>query len=975
MNIGDINFGVDASTEGLQKAVAQLRRFSREVDRVASSQVKGASNVANAMGRQESAIKKAYQQTLNLRRAQQQVGAPAHELAATTKAFQRLTREMSSGRLSVTEYQRSIDAFNAKLNRLSRSMKDLKAEQAREKLGRFNEIMRDLQSASVLALGPLSGLGARIMAIGGIFGRSALAIAAFITGVVAVTGAFTILTAAAGRTALVIENIEARFKAATGSAAGAALEFRYVSELSNRLAIQLQATAAGYSRLTAASRGTNLEGKATRKIFEGVAVASAALRMDALSTEGALRAVEQIMSKGYVQAEELRGQLGERLPGAFTIAAAAMDATTQELNAMLKAGEVTAEEFLPRFAQALKEFFGKDAANNVNSLQGALNLLSNAVLAFNMEFNETLGIGEKWAAIIRTATDVTHFFTQNLRTVLSVLGAVAGAAAGALAAIYGPAALSGFVALVGLIRKAAIAMAAFNVAVLANPIGRLASWIVKIIGALAGAVAGFFLMNRALGKNAELMDDTALKVEAFIVAAKRSGSALKSERDDLLAATRARVAYLKATQASLQAQLEFVRSDSSLMGFMAELFGSEQSLSSLQDALALTNAELDKFKKFIATLAGLDAAGIEMDHLNKETRKVADNIDELYHKVQTLRRAISKDSKMEILDVQALGKAQEMLKGLSADELAALQAEMRKYGFAGVEVERAIANLLLVEGKLDEVLKKRLEHMDRLPTVTAEYNRELQKVSMTIKALKAGPIAAEALERQLEYNDKLLEMEKNLRSAGIEGDELATKMEAYRKLLDELAIAQDRFSMAGKQMADAITNGLADIILQADSAKDVLHGLLQEILRIILQRYVLQQFNAWLTSAFGNLGSMGSGTPTPTPMTLPGNIPTTGPIGAVSMGPGRAHGGPVRKGMAYPVNEQLPGQSEWFTPSVNGTIVPANKVGGQGGGDTIITTVHVDARGNDVAGFVAAGNILRKQINADQAKRRRRRGR
>ena len=42
-------------------------------------------------------------------------------------------------------------------------------------------------------------------------------------------------------------------------------------------------------------------------------------------------ALAQMASKGTVQAEELRGQLGERLPGAFKIAAAAMGVTQAEL--------------------------------------------------------------------------------------------------------------------------------------------------------------------------------------------------------------------------------------------------------------------------------------------------------------------------------------------------------------------------------------------------------------------------------------------------------------------------------------------------------------------------------------------------------------------------------------------------------------------------------------------------------------------
>ena len=39
--------------------------------------------------------------------------------------------------------------------------------------------------------------------------------------------------------------------------------------------------------------------------------------LSADQTSGVLLALQQMISKGTVQAEELRGQLGERLPGAL----------------------------------------------------------------------------------------------------------------------------------------------------------------------------------------------------------------------------------------------------------------------------------------------------------------------------------------------------------------------------------------------------------------------------------------------------------------------------------------------------------------------------------------------------------------------------------------------------------------------------------------------------------------------------------
>ena len=83
-------------------------------------------------------------------------------------------------------------------------------------------------------------------------------------------------------------------------------------------------------------------------------------------------AFSQIVSKGTVQAEELRGQIGERIPGAFNLAAKAMGVTTKELNKMLEQGQVISADFLPKFAVELENAFGDAAEKKVNSLSSSL---------------------------------------------------------------------------------------------------------------------------------------------------------------------------------------------------------------------------------------------------------------------------------------------------------------------------------------------------------------------------------------------------------------------------------------------------------------------------------------------------------------------------------------------------------------------------------------------------------------------------
>jgi len=169
------------------------------------------------------------------------------------------------------------------------------------------------------------------------------------------------------------------FATATGSVAAGQREFQFVRDVSNRLGLSLQETAESYSKLTAAARGTALAGQGARDIFVGISSAATVLGLNADQTQGALTAIEQIISKGKVSAEELRGQLGERLPGAFQIAARAIGVTTSELDDMLKKGELTAEALLPKLAEELQKTFGPQVADAATSAQAAINRLNTAI--------------------------------------------------------------------------------------------------------------------------------------------------------------------------------------------------------------------------------------------------------------------------------------------------------------------------------------------------------------------------------------------------------------------------------------------------------------------------------------------------------------------------------------------------------------------------------------------------------------------
>ena len=151
-----------------------------------------------------------------------------------------------------------------------------------------------------------------------------------------------------------VARLEKAFTEITGSAAASNKEFAYLRETADAMGQNFYDLADAYKSFMAASKGTALEGRETQKIFTAVTKAAASLGLTSENTRGALYAIQQMMSKGKVSAEELRQQLGERLPGAFNLMAEAVGVTAGELSEMLARGEVLAADALPKLARVLE---------------------------------------------------------------------------------------------------------------------------------------------------------------------------------------------------------------------------------------------------------------------------------------------------------------------------------------------------------------------------------------------------------------------------------------------------------------------------------------------------------------------------------------------------------------------------------------------------------------------------------------------
>lgn len=162
-----------------------------------------------------------------------------------------------------------------------------------------------------------------------------------------------------------------------GDVEKAANDYKFLRQEADRLGLVFDDVAPKYANMAVAAREVGLSGKETRQLFTDIATSVAAGNLSLDDSEGVFRAMVQIMGKARVQAEELRGQLGDRLPAAVSMFAKANNIALTELDSLMKKGELGVDE-LVKFARTYAEQYGPVMEDVTNRMQASMNRAKNA---------------------------------------------------------------------------------------------------------------------------------------------------------------------------------------------------------------------------------------------------------------------------------------------------------------------------------------------------------------------------------------------------------------------------------------------------------------------------------------------------------------------------------------------------------------------------------------------------------------------
>lgn len=180
-------------------------------------------------------------------------------------------------------------------------------------------------------------------------------------------------------------------KASVGSAEASAQALAFVGQTAKELGLDYESAARGFQRMTASASANGIAMRDQQQLFLEVSRAATALQLAPAQVDRAMTALAQSFSKGRFQAEELRQQLAEAVPGAvprFQKAVLEMtkgtDLAGKSFDELLQGGLLDVKTFLPAMTAAFAEM-GASWRDASGSLQAETNRLGNAWRKFKLE--------------------------------------------------------------------------------------------------------------------------------------------------------------------------------------------------------------------------------------------------------------------------------------------------------------------------------------------------------------------------------------------------------------------------------------------------------------------------------------------------------------------------------------------------------------------------------------------------------------
>ena len=214
----------------------------------------------------------------------------------------------------------------------------------------------------------------------------------------------------ASQSASQVQKLEIALRGAVKTEADFQKGLQIIADTSKRLNVPIGASTKQFTTLAASVIGAGGSIEDAQVVFEGVSNSIKATGGNAEDVQSAIRAMSQIFGKGKVSAEELQGQLGERLAGAVVKFAEANGSSLQKLQKDLRDGTVGLDQVI-KFAQKLNIDFAETAERVANSSADAGQRLQTQFQNFSITIGkELIPVG---AALQKQFSEILKGFQEN----------------------------------------------------------------------------------------------------------------------------------------------------------------------------------------------------------------------------------------------------------------------------------------------------------------------------------------------------------------------------------------------------------------------------------------------------------------------------------------------------------------------------------------------------------------------------------
>lgn len=252
----------------------------------------------------------------------------------------------------------------------------------------------------------LRGIQFQALAMAGALGAGVTSISSFISSLVNTARE-------AGRARVVLRNISTDTREYARS-------LKFLSELTDKYGTDLIGTTEAFAKFKAAATPAGIAMAEQERIFSNISKAMASFGISGGEAALTMMAITQMMSKGKISSEELRRQLGERMPVAMQAMANAAGVSMSQLDKLLKEGKLRSAEIMGKFSDELAKLSGDTSTDN---LESSLGRLKNSFTSLA----DSLHVYDNFKALVEKVKDLLDYLRTHLSNLYIWAGGLLGA--------------------------------------------------------------------------------------------------------------------------------------------------------------------------------------------------------------------------------------------------------------------------------------------------------------------------------------------------------------------------------------------------------------------------------------------------------------------------------------------------------------------------------------------------------------------